>query len=323
MSERTTRYRDDQITYHGVEGENLTIRSANPKNYFEAISDPTGCQPVDLDAKLFLPQTPGPHPTIIMVPGSLGVGPNHAAHAETLFGLGYAVCVLDPFGPRQVSSTIANQTAYSFAASAFDVLAALVVLRDHPEIDEDRIAAQGHSRGGSAVTIAACRRFADPIVGTDVSLTAVYAVYPWCGHQFLDPSIGTTRYRSIIGERDEWCSVQQTQGQAHAMAVTGADASARVVAHAHHSFDRIEALHKLEAAKVAPAAPTVMLADDGAMIDPMTGVPDPELTDYDVFVAAFKAGHGRTGASIGGSGNEPQLFRDDMSQFHSLMLSAS
>ncbi len=320
MSERTTRYRDDQVTYRGVEGENLTIESANPANYVEAITDPAGGEPVEIDAKLFVPDSPEPHPTVIVVPGSLGVGPNHEAHAETLFELGFAVCVIDPFGPRAVSSTVADQTAYSFAASAFDVLATLRALRQRPEIDADRIAAQGHSRGGSAVTIAACRRFADPIVGTDVGLAAVYAVYPWCGHQFLDPEIGSTRYRSIIGERDEWCSVQQAQAQAHAMAVGGADATIRVVANAHHSFDRLEAVHEIEDAMVAPEAPTIMLADDGAMIDPRTGEPDAALTDYDGFVTALKGGHGRTGASIGGAGDEPQVFRDDMVRFHSPLL---
>lgn len=316
MIERTTRYRDTAIVHAGVEGENLIVPSANPRNYHQAITEPASCEQVDIDAKIFVPEGDGARPAVMVVPGSLGVGPNHEAHAERLVQEGYVVCVVDPFGPRSVSSTVANQTAYSFAASAFDVLSTLRVLRERPEVDAERIGAQGHSRGGAAVTIAACRAFADPIVGTDVGLAAVYAVYPWCGHQFQRPEIGSTRLRTIIGERDEWCSVQEAQAQVHAMRLTGADASIRVVPAAHHSFDRHEPVHLIEDASVAPTAPTVMLTDDGAMIDPLTGTPDPDLVDLDAFRSAARGGHGRTGASIGGEGDQPTLFTADMLAFH-------
>lgn len=314
--ERTIRYRDEHSVYAGVEGEAIEIVSANPVNHHQAVTSPTEAEPVTIDAKLFIPPGDGSRPTVIVVPGSLGVGPNHEAHAETLVESGFGVCVIDPFGARAVSSTVANQTQYSFAASAWDVLATLQHLADRPEVDADRIAAQGHSRGGSAVTIAVCRRFADPIVGPEVALAAVYAVYPWCGQQFRDPDLGRTRYRAIIGEVDEWCSVQQAQGQVHAFAATGADASIRIVPGAHHSFDRLEPVHTLDDASVSPAAPTVYLDDDGAVIDPDSGDPDPTLTDRDVFVRALAAGFGRTGAAIGGAGDQPAIFRADMLAFH-------
>jgi len=321
--ERSTRYRDDHVVYAGVTGENLAITSAAPRNHHEAVTDPNGCEPVTIDAKLFVPERGRPVPAVIVVPGSLGVGPNHEQHAETLVAEGYAVCVVDPFGPRAVSSTVADQTHYSFAASSYDVLATLRELRQRPEIDADRIAAQGHSRGGSAVTIAACRRFADPIVGPDVGLAAAYAVYPWCGQQFLDPSIGTTSVRAIIGDLDEWCSVQQVQAQVQAMRAAGGDATIRIVRGAHHSFDRNEDVYTIEEASVAPSAPTTMLADDGSMIMPHVGEPDPDLVDRDVFVAAVDAGFGRRGAAIGGIGDQPDLFRADMLDFYARTLGSA
>lgn len=320
MNEREIRYRDDNVSAAGVIGENLVIPSANPLNYHQAITDPDGCERIDIDAKLFVPQADDPLPTVMIVPGSLGVGPNHEAHAETLVAAGFAVCVVDPFGPRSVDSTVANQTAYSFAASAFDVLATLRVLRERPELDRDRIAAQGHSRGGAAVATAATRRFADPIVGTDVALAAVYAVYPWCGHQFLDPSVGSTRFRAILAESDEWCSVQEAQAQTATIRVSGGDATVRVVPGAHHSFDRLVEPYKIDDAAVAPAAPTIMLADDGSMIDPRVGTPNPDLVDLDMFVAAVVGGHGVQGATIGGVGDQADIFRDDMLAFHRLLL---
>ena len=95
-----------------------------------------------------------------------------------------------------------------------------------------------------------------------------------------------------------------------------ADATLRVVSGAHHSFDRLEEPYTIEEASVAPGAPTVMLADDGSMILPSVGEPDPAATDRDAFVAAIEGGHGRLGAAIGGVGDQPEQFTADMLDFH-------
>jgi len=310
------RFRDEDVVLAGVRGQDLAVASANPRNYAEAMNVTDDVETVDIDAKLFLPSDEAGQTVVIVVPGSLGVGPNHRAHTETLVGQGFGALLLDPFGARSVESTVANQTPYSFAASAYDVLMAVQTLRDHPLVDPDRIHAQGHSRGGSAVLTAATRRFADAIVGPDVGLAAVYAAYPWCGHQFRDPRVGSTRVRMILAEADEWCSVQQAQAQSHAIAVTGADSTWRIVAGAMHSFDRLEPVHELADAAVAPNAPTIYLADDGAMIDTHTGLAVREMVDRDGFVAGAVAGFGVTGASIGGVGDQPDVFRADMIAFH-------
>ena len=97
-------------------------------------------------------------PLVIVVPGSLSVAPSHLRHAETFTDMGIAAFVLDPFGVRGVVSTVADQTQFSFAASAHDVLAIVKVLAARSEIDARRIGLQGHSRGGSAVLSAVCVR---------------------------------------------------------------------------------------------------------------------------------------------------------------------
>lgn len=313
---RSVRYRDDDVVYAGVRGTNLEIPARNPVNFHQAMNAIEDAPEVTIDAKLFVPDgTTGA--TVIVVPGSLGVGPNHEHHAETLVGEGYVVCVVDPFGARSVASTVSNQTQYSFAASALDVLATLRVLADRPEVDVERVSAQGHSRGGAAVTIASNERFAAAVLGADgPRLAGAYAVYPWCGQRFVDPSIGRTTLRAIIGDLDEWCSVQEVQAQIHAIQLVGGDASIRLVPGAHHSFDRLEPVSLVEEAAVSPGAPTILIADDGAMIDPTTGEPDAAITDGDIFRAANKRGLGRRGARLGGVGDQPELFRADMLAFH-------
>jgi dienelactone hydrolase len=312
----TARFRDAEVTLGGITGETIEFPSADPLNYHSVLSAPEALPPRTIDGKLFVPNgATHPSAAIIVVPGSLGIAPSHLMHAETFLSLGIAVFVIDPFGPRSVTSTVADQTQYSFAASAYDVLAAFRVLADRREIDIGRIGAQGHSRGGSAVLSAAIRRFAEPVIGSDCRLAAVYAAYPWCGHQFTDPDLGGTVVRAIIGERDEWCSAQQVQAFVHAMRLVGGDVTFRLVAGAHHSFDRHQPHQNLAEASVSPHAPTVYLDDSGAMIHPVTGLADPASVDRDLMVYAVKAGYGHRGAVIGSSGNEATLFRDDMAAF--------
>src|SRR5436190_7228484 len=312
-----TRFRDQTIAFDGRAGRNIDIPSASPVNYHQVISKPAEMPTVTIDGKLFLPQHSGSEklPLVMIVPGSLGVAPSHVAHAEALTRAGLASFVLDSFGARGVTSTVANQTQFSFAASAYDVLAAWKVLAGLPEIDASRIGAQGHSRGGSAVLTAASRRFADAVVGPGAGLKGVLAAYPWSGHQFCDPRVGATAVRVLMGDADEWCSPMQVQGHCQAIRVSGGETTMRLVAGAHHSFDRGTEIVDVPNASVSPAAPTAYLADDGAFIHPTRDAPDPALGDRDLMVYALKAGYGRKGAKIGSHPGEAELFRVDMLAF--------
>jgi dienelactone hydrolase len=313
------RFRDREVVLaNGSVGVNLDIPSANPVNYHQAISRPEDMARITIDGKLFLPPgaTSGsPAPLVIVTPGSLGVTSANLAHAEALNGIGIAAFVLDAFSARGVGSTVANQTQFSFAASAWDVLAAWKVLSARGDIDVRRIGAQGHSRGGSAVLTAATRRFADAVVGAGRGLQAVLAAYPWSGQQFLDPRVGDTQVRVLMGDRDEWCSPQQVQGHVQAIRLTGGKATMRLFAGAAHSFDRGTSIQSIPEASVSPGAPTSYIADDGAFIHPLEDEPRPELVDRDLMVYGLKAGYGSKGADIGSKGEDAALFRADMLDF--------
>jgi dienelactone hydrolase len=313
----TQRFRDREVVFAGgARGQNIDVPSANPLNYWQAISEPAAMPRVTVDGKLFLPPgARGPLPVVIIVPGSLGVAPVHLTHAETLVDLGIAAFVLDPFGPRNVTSTVANQTQFSFAASAYDAAAAVKVLATRPEIDSRRIGLQGHSRGGTAVFTAVMRRFCESVHDRSLCVRAVLAAYPWSGHQFLDPDAGTTEVRAIVGDQDDWVSPQQVQGHIQAIRLRGAKASVRIVAGAEHSFDRREPIQQFPDARVSPGAPTSYIADDGAFIHPTTGEADSKLVDRDLAVYALKAGYGVRGATLGSQGDQAALFRDDMTRF--------
>lgn len=306
-------------TLHRHRSEIITIPTADPVNFHDAMRHRGGTTRLEIEALLAVPDGDAPHPTVIVVPGSAGVSPNHVEHTGTLLDAGYAVCLVDPFGARAVTSTVANQAQYSFAASAVDVVSTLARLAERPEVDATRINAQGHSRGGAAVMMAAMRPFVRAVAG-DVALRGAYAAYPWCGQQFLTPDTGDTAVRAIIGDRDEWCSVMAVQAQVRAIALCGGRASVRIVPGAHHSFDRHEPVHRIDEARVSPAAPIEYLADDGSMIDPTTGEADPDRADIDQFRYAVAAGFGQRGAAMGSRAGQPELFVEDMLDFHRTVL---
>jgi len=315
------RFRDQDIVFaNGSKGQNFEIPTANPLNYFHVISRSAELPGLSIDGKLFLPpadqrKADGKFPLVMVVPGSLGVAASHLAHAEAVSDDGFAAFVLDSFGARDVTSTVANQTQFSFAASAYDVLAAWKVLSAHPDIDASRIGAQGHSRGGSAVLTAATRRFADAVVGDGAGFRSVLAAYPWSGHQFLDPSVDETEIRVIMGDADEWCSPMQVQGHCQAIRLSGGKVTMRLIGGAQHSFDRGTEIENVADASVSPAAPTIYIGNDGAFIHPLGGVADSKLVDRDLMIYALKAGYGRKGAKIGGRDGEAELFRADMLAF--------
>lgn len=311
----TASYEDAPIRLNnGIEAQTLRIPTGNPTSYYALINDPEAVEACEIVAKLFLPKGPGPFPVVIVVPGSLGVAQSHVAKADYLTDAGIAACVVDPFGMRGVTSTVANQAQYTFAASAWDVLCSAVLLAARDDIDERRIGAQGHSRGGAAVLTAATleQRIAEPPA---FGLRAVYGAYPWSGHQFLRPVLGDTKVRAVIGDRDEWCLPQQVQGHVHAMRLCGGDASFRLFAGAHHSFDRNQAVGTVADAALSPGAPTVYITDEGAMIHPLTGEPDASLSERDLMVYALKAGYGKKGARIGSEGDQAAAFHEDMMRF--------
>jgi len=304
---------EDIVLNNGIRGERVTVPTANPGGFYQAITESGDMEAVEIVGCVFTPNEPAPWPAVIVVPGSLGVAPSHVFKAELLTDAGIAACVIDPFGGRGVTSTVANQAQYSFAASAWDVLATAALLHDRPGIDASRIGAQGHSRGGSAVLSAAC--MARLVDTRGVSLRAVYAAYPWCGQQFERPDVGETIVRSVIGDRDEWCLPQQVQAHMHAMRLVGCEASFRLFPGAHHSFDRDTPIELIADGVVAPGAPTTYLRADGAAVHPATGVADPALGEREAMIYGVKAGYGRRGVHIGTEGDFARQFHDDMMTF--------
>ena len=299
MTASPARFRDRSITFaNGSVGHNIDIPSANPSNYYQAISRPADMARV------------GHRRQAVPAAGQADSDPAAARHRHTRqpgrrrLASG-ARGDIDRHRHRRLRARPVRRARRRLHGRQPDaVLVRRQRLRRAGGVEGAerrqpdrcrRIGAQGHSRGGSAVLSAATRRFADSAVGTGKGLKAVLAAYPWSGHQFLDPGVGDTEVRILMGDRDEWCSPMQVQGHAQAIRLAGGKATLRLFGGVAHSFDRGTPLQRIDEASVSPAAPTTYLADDGAFIHPLECTPNPALVDRDLMVYALKAGYGSQG----------------------------
>jgi hypothetical protein len=57
------------------------------------------------------------------------------------------------------------------------------------------------------------------------------------------------------------------------------------------------------------------IADDGALVHPLTGEPDPTLGERELMIYGMKAGYGVRGAKIGSDGDQAERFNEDMLTF--------
>jgi dienelactone hydrolase len=126
--------------------------------------------------KIFRPDGPGPHPSVVFLPACNGFAPSFAPKhyervAEQFRGKGYVVVFADYIGRRGLKSC--GEVTLSEAAK--DLIAAAVWLKSQPSIDPARITALGWAYGGGAVLRALSDYNAEQLV---FSRAIVY--YPYC-----------------------------------------------------------------------------------------------------------------------------------------------
>lgn len=120
-----------------------------------------------------LPDTPGPHPGVVVIHEAYGLNENIKDVARRFADQGYAALAVDLFGGRNRAICMARYMAGMFGGSVnrfgiSDLKAALTYLAGMPEVDPDRIGAIGFCMGGAFAIAWAC---------TDQRLHAVAPFY--------------------------------------------------------------------------------------------------------------------------------------------------
>jgi dienelactone hydrolase len=298
------------ITFtNGITGKPLTFESANPRNYEDVIGK-LPMPAIKLDGQLFVPKGAGPFSIVILTPGSGGVSPDHLNHAEALTSAGLAVYVLDPFTGRGVKETGSDQTQFSFAASAYDILAAARMLATQPNLDKKRMGILGYSRGGAAVLTAISQQMSQAVLGGELSFKAALVGWAWCGHQFEQAITAPTVVRFLLGDSDSYVSPVQCQGQASAMAATNPRVSVRLFKDAQHGFGYSMPITELPDAIKAFNCPIVYFNDKGQFLDSYTGEVIPGADDK-YYLTRYAARWVTRGASYGTKPGQKEAFLAD------------
>lgn len=176
----------------------------------------------------------------------------HVAWGEIWAEQGYFALLVDSFGPRGFAEGFPihshkdrPEAVNEVTVRPLDAYAALLYLRDRPDVDPRRIALQGWSNGGSA-TIATLSTdvFETPQIaaaglGPQNGFQGGLALYPACGlhDKFVDGYRPYAPLRLMSGDADEEVSTERCASLVEASAGKGGDIAIKIYPGATHGFD--------------------------------------------------------------------------------------
>ncbi len=181
-----------------------------------------------------MPKGEGPFPAIVLLHGCRGhLSDNVARHwPDYLTGLGYAVFVVDSYGPR--GTNFCNQNSWllntGVVIQAEDALGALDYLATLPSVDANRVGVMGFSTGAVAINryiVTFVRKTTEA-----ANFKAAIAMYGTCWGISSSYNADSVPLMVIAGEKDVY----------HAPACISAaeylpDIEVHVLPDAYHAFD--------------------------------------------------------------------------------------
>lgn len=247
--------------------------------------------PALLRASLFLPEGDGPHPAVVMLHGCSGaygkdgrLNARHAMWGTTLAAKGYVALMLDSFSARGVQQLCTIRFADRSIKEADrigDAYAALVYLRQLPQVDGQRVAVLGWSHGGGVTLDTITHRPESASTGN--GFRAAIAFYPSCTSR-SKRAASFHPYAPlllIMGEADDWTPVAPCKALAAAVSARGEPMQIVTYPDTYHDFDN----PGLSTKRLRTDVPNGMNAGSG-----VTVAPDPEAReDAKLSVIAFLA----------------------------------
>jgi len=209
---------------------------------------------------IFEPQSPGPHPAVVLLHGRAGpysslangvysaetLSKRHKEWGEFWAARNYVALLVDSFGPRgypagftkgsydERPSEVSEQ-----AVRPLDAYGALQYLRKQPGILKDRIGVQGWSNGGMTVLVTMSDQSPGlPLPPGEPGFRAAIAEYPGCG---MDAIKGAYRAYApmllMVAGDDEEVSPKRCEEFAKRARADGNDLKVIVYPGAAHNFD--------------------------------------------------------------------------------------
>jgi dienelactone hydrolase len=200
------------------------------------------------------------------------------AWASDLNGRGYAVLMVDSFGPRN-HGEMCSQSGFDrelYLKRPRDAYAALLYLQAQPYVRSDRIGVMGWSEGGGAILYAiraqSLGRTAELPQG---DFRAAVVFYPAsCSDRRQQGWTSTVPLLALLGAEDVWTPAAPCKELLDAAAARGSRVEMQVYPGAYHGFDRANSpIHEYPEYRTSAGVVPILGTDPAARQDALTRVP--------------------------------------------------
>lgn len=198
--------------------------------------------PVKISGKLLFPVGDAKVPAVVIGHTVGGVKPAlYSRWAKSLNDAGFAVLVVDSFGPRGMNQMWTKSIGSFKGGGSFlvaDAFKSLALLATHPRIDGNQIAFVGFSMGGITANYVIQERFRRAILGdSPLRFAAAVSHYPACHYNFVENRPSPVPLFMFLGEKDDWTPAVACQDYGALLVSRGYKASTHVYAGAGHGYD--------------------------------------------------------------------------------------
>ncbi|MEI7874333.1 MAG: dienelactone hydrolase family protein [Alphaproteobacteria bacterium] len=198
---------------------------------------PIAAQPsVELTGEFYRPAGDGPFPAVVQLHGCGGRGLRETEDAAGahIVALGYALLIVDSFGPRGVKERCGGNYWTDPVDRMADAYGALAWLAGQPFVDPERIALLGYSQGAMVALSAVSSGGEEALYGRH--FRAAIAYYPACYAFSGTVSVPTL---ILIGDLDDWSLAADCQKMMAQRNGEGAPLRLVVYPGAYHGFNAV------------------------------------------------------------------------------------
>jgi dienelactone hydrolase len=186
-----------------------------------------------------------------------------------------AALILDSFTTRGITNTVNDQSQLDTLAMTVDAYRALGALAKHPQIDSNRIAIMGFSKGAAAALYSSMKRFQESYGPPSDRFGAHIGLYNSCHAEYRDEEkVSGAPIRLFHGEADDWNAISQCRAYVERLRKNGVDIAITGYPNAHHAYDNLERTSQPEFLTQAQSARNCrVIEEDRGLVNSRTGTP--------------------------------------------------
>jgi len=187
---------------------------------------------------LRIAQGSGRLPTVVMIHGSGGMGPNIDLWTREFNEMVVSTLALDGFTGRGLTVVNTDQALLGRLNMILDAYRVLEMLASHPRVDSTRIALMGFSRGGQAALYASLKRFNRMWNKSGLEFAAYIPFYPDCMTTYQpDAEVADRPIRIFHGTPDDYNPVAPCKAYVGRLRIAASDVQLTEYPNAQHAFD--------------------------------------------------------------------------------------